>query len=128
MPDRRLMLTLLIGGALVLGAGACGSSSDDGDSTASATTTSTTAAPAAPASAEVGMEGVSFTPEAITVKAGGTVTWKNTSDIAHNVTGDGYESKTLEVGDSFKHTFADAGDFEYLCTFHAGMKGIVTVQ
>lgn len=78
--------------------------------------------------ATVGMEGVSFAPEAVAVAAGGTVTFDNTSTISHNVTFDDEKSGTLEVGDSYKRTFDEAGTFSFVCTFHAGMKGTVTVK
>lgn len=128
---RRRLLILLAGGSLLGGVGVagCGSSSDGGSTTAaSAPTPAEAAAPAAASAATVGMEGISFTPATVGLKAGGTVTWKNTSDISHNVTGDGYASKTLDVGDTFEHTYDTPGTYSYMCTFHAGMNGTVKVS
>ena len=73
------------------------------------------------------MQGISFTPASVTVKAGGTVTWKNTSTISHNVTADDFVSKTLDPGATYKHTYAKPGTHPFMCTFHAGMKGTVVV-
>ena len=130
MPRRRSALALVAAAALTggLGVAGCGSSSSSGDSSSTASATAPASSPAASATATVGMEGVSFTPDSASVKVGGTVTWKNTSQISHNVTGDGYVSKTLDPGATFKHTFAKAGTYDFLCTFHAGMKGTITVQ
>ena len=109
----------------------CGSSSDtkSAASTPAATTTSAAAGgAAAPTTATVGMEGVSFKPTTITVKAGGSVTWDNTSTISHNVTADAFASKTLDPGAKFVHRFDTAGSYPFVCTFHAGMKGTIVVQ
>ena len=49
---------------------------------------------------------------------------------AHNVTaGDNtFKSKTLNQGDTFSWTADKAGQWDYVCTFHANMKGTVTVK
>ena len=106
-----------------------------GSSTSKNAATTSTAAPAtggatieARSTATVRMQGISFKPDTITVKAGGTVTWNNTSTISHNVTGDAFVSKTLDPGAKFVHRFGAAGTYAYVCTFHAGMKGTIVVQ
>ena len=111
--------------AAALAVAGCGGS---GGGAATSTASPTTPAASTGAAATVRMEGVSFAPETTTVKVGGTVTWNNTSTISHNVTADAFASKTLDRGATFSHRFADAGTFTYLCTFHAGMKGTITVQ
>ena len=116
------MTALAIAGAAVAGCG-----SDDGDDAGAAGGYGTSGGSAA-MTATVGMEGISFVPEAITVAAGGKVTFDNTSTITHNVTFDDVKSGTLEVGDDYEREFPDAGTFSYVCTFHAGMKGTVTVE
>ena len=123
---RRRLGAWCVGGVLLgaLGVTGCGSGSD----AQPAAGTSAAPAPAASATANVGMQGVSFTPDSVSVKAGGTVTWKNTSTISHNVTADGFASKTLDPGATFTHTFAKAGTYAFMCTFHAGMKGSVVVN
>ena len=114
--------------AAALAVAGCGGSGG-GAATSTASPTSPAASTGAAATkATVRMEGVSFAPETTTVKVGGTVTWNNTSTISHNVTADAFASKTLDRGATFSHRFADAGTFTYLCTFHAGMKGTITVQ
>lgn len=118
-----LLAALAIAATAVAGCG-----SDDGDDGGGTTAETTASGGAAPMSATVGMEGVSFVPDTIKVAAGGTVKFDNTSTITHNVTFDDAKSGTLEVGDDYERTFSDAGTFSYLCTFHAGMKGTVTVE
>jgi|SRR5829696_8288103 len=79
----------------------------------------------------VSMEGIKFNPASVTVKAGDTVTWTNNDTVGHDVTGDDFNSGGpggLQNGDTFKHKFAKAGTFDYVCTVHPGMEGTVKVQ
>jgi plastocyanin len=71
-----------------------------------------------------------FSPNAITVSPGTTVTWTWASDAAlHNVTfNDGTASTTQGAGTTFSRTFGTAGTFNYVCTLHAGMTGSVVVK
>lgn len=69
-----------------------------------------------------------FSPNASTVKSGDVVQWTNTGSTAHNVTFDqGVHSDTLNGGDVFEVKFTAAGSYHYVCTFHAGMEGTITV-
>ncbi len=119
-----------IGGVLLgaVGMTGCGAGTDARPAAGASTAPAASAPAAGAATASVGMEGVSFTPDSVSVNAGGTVTWKNTSTISHNVTADGFASKTLDPGATYSHRFAKPGSYPFLCTFHAGMKGTVTVS
>jgi plastocyanin len=76
----------------------------------------------------ISIENMSFTPGDVTIKKGGTVTWKNNDSSAHTVTGPGWQSGTLAPGALFSHTFDKAGTYEYHCAIYELMKGKVTVQ
>ena len=93
------------------------------------------ASAAAPAAAPVAASAVTidnfaFSPKAITVKAGTTVTWTNRDEEPHTVTGEdgSFKSGTL-AGNSntFTHTFTAAGMFTYHCSIHPYMTGTVEV-
>ncbi|HYT26487.1 MAG TPA: plastocyanin/azurin family copper-binding protein [Actinomycetota bacterium] len=76
---------------------------------------------------EVVARNLAFTPPAIQVPAGTTVTWRfDDGSVPHNVQGDGYSSKTASRG-TFTHRFDRPGSYEYRCTLHAGMTGRVVV-
>jgi plastocyanin len=122
MSVRRSVACLLAALAVAGPAAGCGGADDPASEPAAPT------AAGGAMDATVGMEGVSFAPEAIAIAAGGTVTWDNTSDISHNVVFEDESSDTLEVGDSYGRTFDEPGSFAYQCTFHAGMEGTVTVE
>jgi len=67
-----------------------------------------------------------FRPKTIDVATGDTVTWRWVGSLDHNVVGEGFESEIQSEG-TFDHEFDEAGDYEYVCTIHTGMKGKVRV-
>jgi plastocyanin len=87
--------------------------------------------PAAPNERTVTMGASSFSPATMTVQAGQSVTWRNSSGILHNVTFAAPGAPT-DIGDhtsgSSARSFPAAGTFDYTCTNHAGMNGSVNVQ
>lgn len=73
---------------------------------------------------------MAFSPSALTVKAGTTVTWMNDENMSHTVTSDNgtFSSGTLRQGNTFKYTFSSAGTYPYHCNLHAGMNATVVVE
>src|SRR5579859_4822887 len=69
-----------------------------------------------------------FTPSALTVKAGTTVTWTNNDSVAHSIKSAAFNSSILNTGDTFKFTFNTAGTYNYNCGIHPTMTGTVIVQ
>lgn len=71
-----------------------------------------------------------FEPDGLSVEAGDTVTWTHEGDITHNVTSrDGsFASENVVSGETFVHTFAETGSFEYRCTLHGQMVGSIDVS
>lgn len=99
------------------------------DGTTSPDGGATSAPPATESTAEVSIVGLRFQPADIEVAAGTTVRWVNREQaIPHTSTGDGWDSGTLEPGESFSFTFTEPGTFEYVCTIHPSMAGTVTVS
>jgi plastocyanin len=74
-------------------------------------------------------DGFGFEPAEVTVAAGGTVTWSHEGSVAHTVTAEdgSFDSGSLSGGDTFEEVFEDAGSYAYVCSFHPGMQGTVTV-
>jgi plastocyanin len=88
------------------------------------------AVPAAASPATVDIDNFAFTPAALTVTAGSTVTWKNEDDSPHRI-GDQngtFKSAALDTDDSFSHTFAAPGEYPYICTIHPYMVGKIIVK
>lgn len=75
----------------------------------------------------VSLENVSFSPAAVTVRPGTTVTWEwNDGSLQHDVVFDDFESEIMASG-TFTHTFEEPGTYEYVCSLHSNMKGTVFV-
>lgn len=87
-----------------------------------------------------------FVPLRVTVRAGQTVEWRNTSIVMHTVTADPeraaqatsyslppgaapFHSGDMYDGDAFRHTFTTPGEYKYFCQPHEahGMVGWVDV-
>jgi plastocyanin len=71
-----------------------------------------------------------FTPAAITVAPGTTVTWRNGDEEPHTVTStDGvFKSSALESGARFSYTFSKPGTYHYLCSIHPHMQADIIVR
>jgi len=75
-----------------------------------------------------------FSPDTLAVPVGTRVTWTNTDDIEHTVTGgdgghaDGRFAGSLAAKDArFAFTFERPGTYPYYCDRHHFMRGIVRV-
>lgn len=88
-----------------------------------------------------------FSPREVTIRAGETVIWKNSSKDVHTVTADPmramkkenvsmppgakpFHSGDIQPGKTWRMTFPVAGTYKYVCTHHElqGMMGTVTVK
>ena len=88
------------------------------------------AAPAAAGKAEVKIDNFSFSPAALTVKAGTQITWTNGDDIPLTVVSNGpvFKSKVLGTGEKFTFTASKPGTYSYSCSIHSNMTGKVVVE
>jgi plastocyanin len=71
-----------------------------------------------------------FSPSNATVPVSGTVIWQwNSGGVAHNVTfaDPGIPDSGDRTSGTFEQTFATAGTYNYQCTLHSGMTGVVNV-
>ena len=76
-----------------------------------------------------------YIPSKITIKPGETVYWKNQDAAFHSVTSgfygdpDGlFDSELLDPEDVFSYKFTEEGIYDYYCTLHPWMKGIILVE
>ena len=80
--------------------------------------------------AAVKIDNFNFTPPALVVAPGTTVTWTNADDSPHSVRDkDGkFKSAALDTDDKFSQTFAAPGEYEYFCSIHPRMVGKIIVK
>jgi glucose/arabinose dehydrogenase/plastocyanin len=83
---------------------------------------------------EVEMQNVSFIPDELEIEIGTTVRWTNQENLPHTVTSGTrdnpttlFDSGNLGAGQSFTFTFNQAGSYNYFCSLHPGMDGVVVV-
>lgn len=120
---------LVIAAVVAVTAAACSGSGGDEAATTTAGGGATTTAAAGDGA--VSIKDFSFNPSTITVAAGTVVKWTNDeTGVAHTTTSDDdvWNSATLQPGDDFTTTFAEAGTFTYLCSIHPSMTATIVVE
>jgi plastocyanin len=85
-----------------------------------------------------------YSPREVTIKAGESITWKNSSNAVHTVTVDPSKVKTKEnvsmppgakafhsgdlaPGKTYRQTFTIAGTYRYVCLYHEDKDMIGTI-
>jgi plastocyanin len=122
--SRNIRIVTIVGLSLIgiLLLAACQSAANSG---------ATTDAPLAATQGPSGSAGVvnitnnKFEPSELTVKAGTTVTFNNTSNRTHTVTADdgSFDSGSLLGGAMFEFNFTEPGEYPYYCDIHGGPGG-----
>ena len=80
-------------------------------------------------SPDVRIDECQFWAGVLRVPAGTVVKWTNEDVFPHVISGIGWgrTQSMLVPGDSFSHTFTEAGIFPYTCALHPGMSAVVFV-
>ena len=81
-----------------------------------------------PAVIKVVIRNMKFEPPTLEVKKGDVVEWNNDDLTPHTATSASFDSGSLEPERSWRHPFAEAGNFPYACTFHPDMKAVIIVK
>lgn len=119
--------------AVMVACGGGGAAADVAGSTAAPPGEPAPGTPTAqPSSNVVTTSGTSFTPAAIVIAPGASVTWQ-IAGATHNVTFGGGKPAGGDIpdtqsGGSATRVFANTGTFAYQCTRHSGMTGQVVVS
>ena len=71
-----------------------------------------------------------FAPSNVSVPIGARVTWINRDSAPHDATANesNWKTGTMDKGDSITIEFAEPGTFEYHCSIHPYMRGVITVR
>ena len=74
------------------------------------------------------IEAVSFQPDVLTMRAGDSVVWLNRDPFPHTATSNGFDSRIIAAGQSWRYTPKARGEFPYVCTLHPTMKATLRVK
>jgi plastocyanin len=71
-----------------------------------------------------------YAPARIEIAAGTTIEWKNDDPLAHTVTADNgaFDSGNIDPGQTWRRRFDTPGTYDFHCTPHPFMKGVVVVR
>ena len=70
-----------------------------------------------------------FSPAALQINAGDSVTFVNQDSAPHTATMQGaFDTGTLQQGQSATLTFPGAAQYNYICSIHPKMAGAITVR
>lgn len=132
------MTTAFLIAPLMFLAAACGADNgaDSGGAAPTATTdimggpASSDSASASPSGTAITLMDSRFEAGQVTVPVGTTVTVTNGGEVPHTWTSldGGFDSGNLEPGQSYSFTFHEAGTYGFLCSYHSGMEGTITVS
>jgi plastocyanin len=77
-----------------------------------------------------GMRNLAFEPARIVIDVGTTVIWRNNDQVEHTVTArnGSFDSGTMRPGATWQHTFTRPGTYDFTCTPHPFMTGVVIVR
>jgi plastocyanin len=74
--------------------------------------------------------GYEFDPSNVSVPVGASITFENTHAARHNAKArdDSWGTEDLDKGESQTLTFDTPGTWEYICSIHPYMEGVLTVR
>jgi plastocyanin len=78
----------------------------------------------------ISVDNFTFSPGEVRVKSGTRVTWVNNDDVPHTIASSGklFMSPPLDTGERFSFRSDADGRYEYFCTLHLQMTGIIVVE
>jgi plastocyanin len=77
----------------------------------------------------VTVEGMAFAPAELTVQRGDKVVWRNKDLVPHTATAAGrFDSRNIASEKSWTYVAKTPGRYDYVCTYHPGMKATLVVQ
>lgn len=77
---------------------------------------------------DVSIQNFAFEPNSVQISVGNTVKWTNLDSVPHTIKGTDFTSESLNKDASFSYTFTKTGTYNYECSIHPSMKGVVIVE
>lgn len=78
----------------------------------------------------VSIEGMLFRPAELVVRQGDRIVWQNKDLVPHTATtaAAGFDTREIRAGASGAWVATGPGRYDYVCTYHPGMKGSLVVK
>jgi plastocyanin len=78
----------------------------------------------------VAIDNFTFTPTELPIPAGTQVTWINKDDVPHTVVSvdHKFKSRALDTDEKFSFVFQTPGKYQYFCSVHPMMIGMIIVK
>ena len=78
----------------------------------------------------IDMRGFGFAPAQLVVSAGDTIVWINRDVVPHTATSavGAWDSGEMRTNASWGWVPTEAGAVDYVCAYHPGMRGTITVR
>ena len=86
---------------------------------------------AAPAPITIKIDNFTYSPPALVIPVGTTVTWINEDDVPHTAVSDDhatFRSKPMDTDDRYSFTFTTPGAYPYFCSIHPHMTAKIIVK
>lgn len=77
---------------------------------------------------DVSIQSFAFEPSSVKISVGDTVKWTNLDSAPHTIKSADFTSESLNKDGSFSYTFNTTGTYDYECSIHPSMKGVVIVE
>lgn len=76
------------------------------------------------------IESLHFSPQRLVISRGQRIKWTNEDPFPHTVTATNgsFDSHAIAPGASWTYVASKAGEYDYICTFHPTMKGVIVVR
>lgn len=82
----------------------------------------------APKEARIELVNSAFSPNTVTIKRGGTITFVNKDSATHTVTSSDFDSGDLKKGETFEQTVTKTGSLTLRCKYHPSMSMKIIVK
>lgn len=77
---------------------------------------------------KVAISNFKYGPATVTIKQGTKVAWTDNDTANHTATGKGFDTGSIDKGQTKTAAFKRRGTYKYICQFHPFMHGTVVVR
>lgn len=129
LPLLAVMVVIAVGATLIILLSNPSSGGSAGSTGGAGATTGQQSAQGGPGKAvKVDIANFKFKPSTLAIKQGTKVAWTDEDSSNHTATGQGFDTGSLNKGQTKSITFKQPGTYKYTCSFHPFMHGTIVVR